>query len=56
MTAGGFEAMSDSVQANLDRDEEYKAWYSKLHSIKEEEVEDESKRDGSFKKHRHDVR
>ena len=35
--AGGFEAMSDSVQANLDRDKEYKAWYNKLHSIKEED-------------------
>ena len=34
--AGGFEAMSDSVQANLDRDEEYKAWYNKLHSIEED--------------------
>jgi sugar-specific transcriptional regulator TrmB len=33
--AGGFEAMSDSVQSNLDRDKEYKAWYNKLHSIKE---------------------
>ena len=38
--AGGFEAMSDSVQANLDRDEEYKAWYNKLHSIKEEDKKD----------------
>lgn len=38
--AGGFEAMSDSVQANLDRDEEYKAWYNKLHSIKEEDEKD----------------
>jgi hypothetical protein len=34
--AGGFEAMSDSVQANLDRDEEYKAWYNELHSIEED--------------------
>ena len=34
--AGGFEAMSDSVQANLDRDEEYKAWYNKLHSVEED--------------------
>ena len=32
---GGFDAMSDMVIANLDRDPEYKAWYNKLHSIKE---------------------
>lgn len=38
--AGGFEAMSDSVQANLDRDKEYKAWYNELHSIKEEGKKD----------------
>lgn len=38
--AGGFEAVSDSVQANLDRDKEYKAWYNKLHSIKEEDKKD----------------
>ena len=38
--AGGFEAMSDSVQTNLDRDKEYKAWYNKLHSIKEEDKKD----------------
>ena len=37
--------MSDSVQANLDRDEEYKAWYNKLHSIKEEEVEEGVEKD-----------
>jgi hypothetical protein len=43
--AGGFEAMSDSVQANLDRDEEYKAWYNRLHSIKEEEVEEGVEKD-----------
>ena len=43
--AGGFEAMSDSVQANLDRDGEYKAWYNKLHSIKEEEVEEGVEKD-----------
>ena len=43
--AGGFEAMSNSVQANLDRDEEYKAWYNKLHSIKEEEVEEGVEKD-----------
>jgi hypothetical protein len=34
---GGFDAMSDYVTANLDRDPEYKAWYNKLHSIEEEE-------------------
>jgi hypothetical protein len=28
---GGFDAMSDYVTANLDRDPEYKAWYDKLH-------------------------
>ena len=43
--AGGFEAMSDSVQANLDRDGEYKAWYNKLHSIEEEEVEEGVEKD-----------
>ena len=32
---GGFDAMSDMVTANLLRDPEYKAWYNKLHSIKE---------------------
>ena len=37
---GGFDALSDMVAANLDRDPEYKAWYNKLHSIKEEEEED----------------
>jgi len=42
--AGGFEAMSDSVQANLDRDKEYKAWYNKLHSI-EEEIEEGVEKD-----------
>ena len=34
---GGFDAMSDYVTANLDRDPEYKAWYNKLYSIEEEE-------------------
>ena len=33
----GFDAMSDFVRANLDRDPEYKAWYNKVHSIKEAE-------------------
>ena len=37
---GGFDALSNMVAANLDRDPEYKAWYNKLHSIKEEEEED----------------
>ena len=32
---GGFDAMSDMVTTNLDRDPEYKAWYNKLHSIQE---------------------
>ena len=32
---GGFDAMSDMVTTNLNRDPEYKAWYNKLHSIKE---------------------
>ena len=32
---GGFDALSNMVAANLDRDPEYKAWYNKLHSIEE---------------------
>ena len=32
---GGFDNMSNMVIANLLRDPEYKAWYNKLHSIKE---------------------
>ena len=32
---GGFDALSNMVAANLDRDPEYKAWYNKLHSINE---------------------
>ena len=32
---GGFDAMSNMVTANLLRDPEYKAWFNKLHSIKE---------------------
>ena len=43
--AGGFDALSDELQANLDRDEEYKAWYNKLHSIEEEEVEEKVEKD-----------
>ena len=36
---GGFDALSNMVAANLDRDPEYKAWYNKLHSINENKVE-----------------
>ena len=36
---GGFDALSNMVAANLDRDPEYKAWYNKLHSIEENKVE-----------------
>ena len=43
--AGGFDALPDGLQANLDRDEEYKAWYNKLHSIEEEEVEEKVEKD-----------
>ena len=39
--AGGFDAMSSSLTANLLRDEDYNDWYNKLHSIKEEEEEDD---------------
>ena len=35
--AGGYDAISPEVMANLDRDPEFGAWYNKLHSIKEEE-------------------
>jgi hypothetical protein len=38
--AGGFDAMSDYVTANLLRDKDYNDWYNKLHSIKEEEEEE----------------
>ena len=38
---GGFDAMSDYVTANLLRDKDYNDWYNKLHSIKEEEMDDE---------------
>lgn len=38
--AGGFDAMSDYVTANLLRDKDYNDWYNKLHSIKEAEEED----------------
>ena len=40
--AGGFDAMSDYVTANLLRDKDYNDWYNKLHSIKEEEAEEEA--------------
>ena len=36
---GGFDALSNMVAANLDRDPEYKAWYNKLHSINESKVD-----------------
>ena len=36
--AGGFDAMSDYVIANLLRDKDYNNWYNKLHSIKEVEA------------------
>jgi len=39
--AGGFDAMSDYVTANLLRDKDYNDWYNKLHSIKEEEEEED---------------
>jgi hypothetical protein len=39
--AGGFDAMSDYVTANLLRDKDYNDWYNKLHSIKEAEEEEE---------------
>ena len=35
----GFDAMSDMVTTNLLQDPEYKAWYNKLHSIEEDEIE-----------------
>ena len=38
--AGGFDAMSSSLTANLLRDKDYNDWYNKLHSIKEAEEED----------------
>ena len=39
--AGGFDAMSDYVTANLLRDKDYNDWYNKLHSIEEAEEEEE---------------
>ena len=33
---GGFDSMSDMVTTNLLRDPEYKAWYNKIHSTKED--------------------
>ena len=49
---GGFDALSNMVAANLDRDPEYKAWYNKLHSIQEPEdlrlePEDDEYEDGT---------
>jgi len=46
--AGGFDAMSDYITANLLRDKDYNDWYNKLHSIEEAEEEDKDKepRDG----------
>jgi hypothetical protein len=38
--AGGFDAMSSSLTANLLRDKDYNDWYNKLHSIEEAEEED----------------
>jgi hypothetical protein len=35
--AGGYDAFSPELMANLDRDPEFGAWYDKVHSIKEEE-------------------
>jgi hypothetical protein len=43
--AGGFDAMSDYVTANLLRDKDYNDWYNKLHSIKEEEEEEDKEED-----------
>jgi len=43
--AGGFDAMSSSLTANLLRDKDYNDWYNKLHSIKEEEEEDKEEED-----------
>ena len=37
--AGGLDAVSNELQANLDRDEEFKAWNEKTHDLKEEGVE-----------------
>ena len=38
--AGGLDAVSNELQANLDRDEEYKAWNEKSHDLKEEDKKD----------------
>ena len=43
--AGGFDAMSSSLTANLLRDEDYNDWYNKLHSIKEAEEEEAEEED-----------
>ena len=37
----GLDSLSSELIANLDRDPEFEAWYNKLHSIKEEEMDDE---------------
>ena len=37
----GLDSLSPELIANLDRDPEFEAWYNKLHSIKEEEMDDE---------------
>ena len=43
--AGGLDAVSNELQANLDRDEEFKAWNEKAHDLKEGEVEEEVEKD-----------
>jgi len=37
----GLDSLSPELIANLDIDPEFEAWYNKLHSIKEEEMDDE---------------
>ena len=36
---GGFDALSNMVAANLDRDPEFEAWYNKLHGINQSKVD-----------------
>ena len=43
--AGGFDAMSSSLTANLLRDKDYNDWYNKLHSIEEAEEDKEEEED-----------
>ena len=43
--AGGFDAMSSSLTANLLRDKDYNDWYNKLHSIEEVEEDKEEEED-----------